>query len=226
MRNVGFLTIGQAPRHDLSAAIEAALPATSVVRHAGALDGLDPAEVTDRFAAVPGRPTLITRLACGGVVTLDEAAMEDALQERLDALEEDGVDAVVLLCTGAFPSLRPRRALLVEPDALLTAYVQGVLRGLPLGVMVPLPEQVPAARDKWRGVSPAPEFATASPYAEDDAGLLEAARKLVGRGARALVLDCMGYADRHRRVLREGGVAVPVLTSSGITGALTGPLLA
>ncbi|MFD8572735.1 AroM family protein [Streptomyces sp. NPDC059639] len=226
MRNVGFLTIGQAPRHDLSAAIEAALPVTARVRHAGVLDGLDRARITGRFAAVAGRPALITRLTCGDTVTLDETAVGGALQERIDALEDDGVDTVVLLCTGAFPALRTRRALLVEPDALLTTYVGGVLCGRPVGVIVPLPEQVAAAREKWQGVTPPPLFATASPYAEDEAGLRAAGRDLVGRGARALVLDCMGYTDRHRRALRTDGVAVPVLTSSGITAALTGPLLA
>lgn len=71
-----------------------------------------------------------------------------------------------------------------------------------------------------------PEFATASPYAADETELLDAAWELVGRGAGALVLDCMGYADRHREALRAGCVRVPVLTSSGITGAMTGPLLA
>ncbi|WP_425825621.1 AroM family protein [Streptomyces fractus] len=225
MRNVGFLTIGQAPRPDLSAGIEAALPATALVRHAGVLDGPDPALAARRLAAGPGRPTLITRLATGDTVTLDEAAVGEALQDRVDALEEQGVDTVVLLCTGEFPALRARRALLVEPDALLTTYVRGVLRGVPVGVIVPLPEQVAAAREKWRGVSPAPEFATASPYAADESELLAAAHELVTGGAGALVLDCMGYAERHREALRAGGVRVPVLTSSGVTGAMTGPLL-
>ncbi|MFF3490319.1 AroM family protein [Streptomyces sp. NPDC002795] len=226
MRNIGFLTIGQAPRPDLSAGIEAALPATARVRHAGVLDGPDPAREAERLAAVPGRPTLITRLATGATVTLDEAAVGEALQARVDALEGEGVDAVVLLCTGEFPALRARRALLVEPDVLLTTYVRGVLSGVQVGVIVPLPEQVAAARDKWRDVTPTPEFATASPYAADETELLGAARELVGQGVEALVLDCMGYAEWHREALRAGGVRVPVLTSSGVTGAMTGPLLA
>lgn len=226
MRNVGFLTIGQAPRPDLSAGIEATFPGAVRVRHAGVLDGPDPARAAERLAATPGRPTLITRLVTGVTVTLDEDAVGEALQGRLDALEEDGVDAVVLLCTGEFPALRTRRALLVEPDALLTAYVRGVLGGVPVGVIVPLPEQVAAAREKWRGITPAPEFATASPYAADETELLCSARGLVRQGAGVLVLDCMGYSDRHRQALRAGGVRVPVLTSSGITGAMTGPLLA
>ncbi|MGD6747781.1 AroM family protein [Streptomyces sp. BH106] len=226
MRNVGFLTIGQSPRPDLSAGIEAALPATARVRHAGVLDGPDPARAAERLAATSGRPTLITRLGTGVTVTLDESAVGEALQDRVDALEEEGVDTVVLLCTGEFPALRARRALLVEPDALLAAYVRGVLGGVPVGVIVPLAEQVAAAREKWRGVTPVPEFATASPYAADEAELLDTARELVDRGVGALVLDCMGYADRHREALRAGGVRVPVLTSSGITGAMTGPLLA
>ncbi|WP_338699868.1 AroM family protein [Streptomyces sp. Q6] len=226
VRALAFVTIGQAPRPDLSEAVEAALPTTVRARHAGVLDGLDRAGALARFGAAPGAPgTLISRLQDGSTVTLDAAAVGAGLQERIDELERDGVDVIVVLCTGEFPGLRARRARLIEPDALVTAYVETLLAGNPTGVIVPLPEQVADAREKWRGLAPAPAFATASPYAEDDAGLLAAARALVDDGAQALVLDCMGYAERHRAALRRGGVTVPVLTSGAMVGAWTGPLL-
>ncbi|WP_432105294.1 AroM family protein [Streptomyces sp. bgisy091] len=235
-----FVTIGQAPRKDLSEAIEATLPPDVRVRHAGVLDGLERAEVQRRFG-VPagGSATLISRLADGEAVTLDAGAVADGLQRLIARLEagvgEEGVgpdgagasggaDVIVVLCTGEFPGLRARRVRLIEPDALVTAYVSTLLGGSAVGVVVPLPEQVAEAREKWRGLSPAPEFATASPYG-DESRLVEAARALVDGGAGAVVLDCMGYADRHRLALRRAGVTVPVLTSGAMVGAWTGPLL-
>ncbi|MFF7363605.1 AroM family protein [Streptomyces sp. NPDC008125] len=225
MSTLAFLTIGQAPRPDLSGAIEAHLPPTTRVRHAGALDGLTRAEVIARFAPVDGGATLLSRLADGGPVTLDAAAVGTGLQTRLDQVEQEGADAVVLLCTGAFPGLRTRRARLVEPDVLVTGYVSTVLRGSRVGMVVPLPEQVPEAREKWRAVTPAPLFATASPYADDVSALRSAAFAHLEAGASALMLDCMGYGDRHHRALRAAGVTVPVLTPGAVVGAALGPLL-
>lgn len=225
MHALTFLTIGQAPRPDLSEAIEAHLPMTTDVRHAGVLDGLSRTGAEARFGAVKGRATLLSRLADGSAVTLDAEAVGAGLQACVDRAEDGGADVVVLLCTGEFPGLRTRRARLVEPDALVTGYVASVLRGSQVGVIVPLPEQVTEAREKWRAVVPAPAFATASPYADDASALCAAARAHLEAGATALMLDCMGYGSRHRRALRAAGITVPVLTPGAVVGAALGPLL-
>ncbi|MFD3478245.1 AroM family protein [Streptomyces sp. NPDC058695] len=225
MHAVTFLTIGQAPRPDLSQAIEAYLPATACVRHAGVLDGLTRPEVEARFGAPRGRATLLSRLADGGSVTLDAEAVGAGLQTRVDQVEDEGADVVVLLCTGEFSGLRTRRARLVEPDALVTGYVATVLRGSQVGIVVPLPEQVTEAREKWRAIIPAPAFATASPYADDYLALSAAARTHLEAGASALMLDCMGFGSRHRKALRADGVTVPVLTPAAVVGAALGPML-
>lgn len=227
MSNLTFLTIGQAPRPDLSEAVEAHLPVTARVRHAGVLDGLSRSEVEARFGAVEGRATLLSRLADGRPVTLDAEAVAAGLQVRLDRVEAEGADVVVLLCTGEFPGLRAGRARLVEPDVLVTGYVGTVLRGSRVGFVVPLAEQVDEARQKWRGVVPEPVFSTASPYADDDGTALRAAaRAHLDAGADALMLDCMGYGTRHHESLRNAGVTVPVLTPGAVVGAALGPLLA
>ncbi|MEU2250650.1 AroM family protein [Streptomyces sp. NPDC019224] len=225
MHTVTFLTIGESPRPDLSVAIEAELPPTARIRHAGVLDGLGRAEAEARFGAVAGRATLLSRLADGGSVTLDAEAVGAGLVALVERVEDEGADVVVLLCTGEFPGLRTRRARLVEPDALLTGYVGTALRGSRIGIVVPLPEQVAEARTKWRALTPAPSFTTASPYADDTTALCAAARARLEEGADALVLDCMGYGTRHREALRAAGITVPVLTPGAVVGAMLGPLL-
>ncbi|MEU2682270.1 AroM family protein [Streptomyces sp. NPDC007107] len=79
------------------------------------LDGLSRREVELRFGAAEGRATLLSRLADGSSVTLDADAVGAGLQSRIDQVEDAGADVVVLLCTGAFPGLRPRRARLPAP---------------------------------------------------------------------------------------------------------------
>jgi protein AroM len=221
---LAFLTIGQAPRHDLSAVIEEQLPSDVQVTHAGVLDGLSAGEIEARFAASGDDPQLISKLQDGSTVILGADAIEGALRTRLGELEDAGVDIVVVLCTGEFPTLRTRRAWLVEPDAVVTAMVVGLLRRSPVGIVVPREDQVPAARQKWRALE-APAFAAASPYNVEVEPLVDAAHRLVDAGARTLVLDCMGYGEHHRDALREAGITVPVLVSGSLVASGLAPVL-
>ena len=218
---LAFLTIGQSPRHDISGAMERALPSHVEVRHAGALDGLDLAQVHAQFAPATGAATLISRMADGSTVTLCAQAMAARLQLCIDRLEDEGVDVVVLLCTGEFPLLQTRRAWLVEPDGVVCATVSSLLRDTQAGVLVPMAQQVNEASVKWRLLQRPPIFAAASPYADSTGSLVEAAHMLRDQGAQALVLDCMGYAPMHKQALRDAGLDLPVLVSSSVlAGAL------
>ena len=222
---LAFLTIGQAPRHDLSDPIEQGLPDHVEVRHAGVLDGLDLAAVDARFGPQAGGAQLISRMADGGVVTLGAAAIGEQLQHCIDRLEDEGVDVVVLLCTGEFPGLRTRRAWLVEPDAVVCGTVASLLRGVQAGVIVPMPGQEHEARAKWRMLDRTALFASGSPYADSARSLVAAATALQAQGAQALVLDCMGYSPRHKQALREPGCTLPVLVSGSVLGGALGAFL-
>ncbi|MBS0340760.1 MAG: AroM family protein [Proteobacteria bacterium] len=222
---LALLNIGQAPRHDLTEAIEQGLPAHVRAWHVGALDGLTRAEVQSQFAPAEGTPCLISRLADGGTVTLDAARIGQQLQRTIDRLEDDGVEVIVLLCTGEFPQLRTRGAWLVEPDAVVCRTVAGLLGGQRAGVILPLAQQEDEARAKWRMPGAQPIFAAASPYSPDAASLVAAARALQVQGADALVLDCMGYAPHHKKALRDAGVNLPVLVSGSVLAGALGAFL-
>lgn len=223
---LALLNIGQAPRHDLTEAIEQGLPAHVTARHVGALDGLTRAQVQAQLAPADGAPCLISRLADGDTVTLDAVLIGQHLQRTIDRLEDEGVDVVVLLCTGEFPKLRTRSAWLVEPDAVVCRTVAGLLGGgARPGVILPLAQQEEEARTKWRMPGAQPLFAAASPYSPDAASLVEAARSLQARGADALVLDCMGYAPHHKKALRDAGVSLPVLVSGSVLAGALGAFL-
>ncbi|MBS0451506.1 MAG: AroM family protein [Proteobacteria bacterium] len=222
---LALLNIGQAPRHDLTEAIEQGLPPHVQAWHVGALDGLTRAEVQSRFAPAGGAPCLISRLSDGATVTLDATLIGQQLQRIIDRLEEDGVEVIVLLCTGEFPQLRTRGAWLVEPDAVVCRTVTGLLGDNRAGVILPLPQQEEEARAKWCTSGAPPLFAAASPYAPDSGSLVEAARTLQAQGAHALVLDCMGYAPHHKKALRDAGLNLPVLVSGSVLAGALGAFL-
>ena len=66
-RRLGTITIGQAPRPDITPIIDAAIGAGVPRQHVGLLDGLGGEEIS-RFRSRPGQPELITRLLDGRAV--------------------------------------------------------------------------------------------------------------------------------------------------------------
>lgn len=120
-KKIGALVIGQSPRLDLTAPLEAAFPECEIIC-GGALDGI-PARaipnVAEDFAgcAYP----LITRLRDGTVVRVEEHELEPLLQEALERLEMKGVDATILLCAGSFASVAGSKPLIKPYTAAIAA---------------------------------------------------------------------------------------------------------
>ena len=107
---LGTLTIGQAPRPDVVPSIDRHVPASVRQVHRGVLDGLSHAEIAARYRPESGEPALVTRLHDGTVVELSRARMQDGVQHALAALEAEGCDVILLLCTGTFDGLGCDRA--------------------------------------------------------------------------------------------------------------------
>ncbi|HTT80113.1 MAG TPA: AroM family protein [Stellaceae bacterium] len=223
-RILGTLTIGQAPRPDVVPIIDAHVPPAVRRLHRGVLDGLGRADIDRRFGAAPGEAALVTRLLDGSVVTLSRRRMEDGVQQALAALEDVGCDAILLLCTGTFDSLDCRRAWLIEPDHVIPPLVAGLLVRRRLGVVVPIAGQIASESGKWRILARPPLFAVASPYSDTPEALVAAGADLKARGAEAIVLDCIGFTERHRAALAPLGL--PVMLSNAVVARALGELLA
>ena len=222
-RVLGTLTIGQAPRPDVVPIVERHVPAGTRLIHRGALDGLTRAEMAARYEADPDEPALITRLHDSSSVNLSRRRMQAAVQEKLALLEDDGCDVILLLCTGTFTGLECRRAWLVEPDHIIPATVAGLIERRQIGILVPIPGQIVSEAEKWRPLHRAPLFAAASPYDTGTEAVLAAGRALQRKGAEAILLDCIGFTERHRAALSPLGL--PVMLSNAIVAKAVGELL-
>ena len=213
-RKLGTLTIGQAPRSDITPILDAVLPADLPRRHAGVLDGLTPEEVRSSFGPRPGGAVLITKLLDGSSVVIDKERTEAAARDRLATLEAEGCTTILMLCTGHFASLACETARLLEPDRILPPAVAGLAGEEQVGIVVPLIEQAETEAGKWRPLAKPPIFAAASPYGGDGPSVAEAAADLAARGAGILVLDCMGFLELHRREAIEGSGLPAVLSNA------------
>jgi protein AroM len=209
-KRLGVLTIGEAPRADDTVAeLRHVLGPDYTIVERGALDGLNRAEVAE-LAPRPGEYLLITLRADGTSVTLGKPRILPLLQQQIDAYAGDGVDAILLLCTGTFPEFKSER-LIVQPQPVLYHLMLGLAgAGRTIGVLAPLAAQIAQARAKWREYGVDPVVAAASPYVARDE-VTGAVRDVVERGAELIFMDCMGYSLPMKARARAAAGGRPVV---------------
>lgn len=217
------LTIGQAPRTDIMPLLDEHLPRDRVT-HAGLLDGLTREQIEQRFAPQPGEDVLVSRLLDGTQVRLASPRVEKALQEKIDWLESEGCETILLLCTGEFHHLQAKEALLLEPDRIIPPLINGIVGTHRVGVVVPVVEQIEHQAGKWGKLATPPCYATASPYLADEQTLVEAAQSLKEQGAQVVLLDCIGYQRGHADIIQQH-INVPVLLSNSLVVKLAAEFL-
>ncbi len=217
---LGVITIGQAPRNDVMPQMLPFLPKSLDIRQVGALDGLTDEEVNG-LAPHPTDYVLHTRLRNGSPVTIGREAVRPLVQTRIEELDMDGVNPILLLCTGEFPELHSR-GMLIEPDRLLVNIVRG-LGARRIAVFVPLASQVGALTDRWGSPGVVTSFVSASPYTELGE-VTDAARKLQAQALDVVIMDCMGYTRQHKQAVGEI-TGRPVVLASSMIARVVGELV-
>jgi protein AroM len=218
---LGTVTVGQAPRADIMPTLDLHVPPGVERVHVGVLDRLSDADIASQYAPRPREQKMVTRLLDGRTVEVDARAVEAGVQRKLIELEDAGCTVVVVLCTAVFRGLRSRRVWLIEPDRILPALVGGLVGPRRVGILSPIEMPLDAARRKWAALQIPPSVAVASPYAAGDDGIVAAARELQRAGADALLMDGIGYVDRHRAAAARA-TGLTVLLSSDLVARVTG----
>jgi len=198
MSTIGLVTIGQAPRTDITPDVAERFPDRVDFVEAGALDEFESAqEIREEVGPRDGEPIFVTRLRDGSSVTVDRAAVIDLVQARIDELSQD-VSTICVLCTGSFPTFESEVPIL-EPSDLLHAWASGIVEDSTIGVLMPKTEQVEQTFEKWDGFEVV--AAAGSPYT--DADEVTPAAKEIGRDTDLIIMDCMGYTSEMKRRVRE-----------------------
>ncbi len=225
---VGMITIGQAPRVDVVPEMAELMgPGIQIVER-GALDGLTRAEI-DTLAPGPGDGTLVTRLADGSSVFVAKRHVTSRVQERIEEVERLDVAFTVLLCTGAFPTLRATRPL-VKPDKVLRGVLQGIVIHGRLGILTPSARYVTQTEARWCDYGFDPVVVPLSPYREHDARTngeptaVEGAVAAFRAGGAGLVLmDCIGFRRATRECIRAA-LGVPVILANQLVARVVAEL--
>lgn len=208
---LGLVTIGQAPRTDVTPHIKSHLPTDVDIREVGALDRFNSTtEIKDVAGPEPGQPVYVTRLANGDSITIDRAAAHELTQERIRDIEDD-VGTIGLLCTGSFPNLGSSVPVL-KPSELLAGWTNSIVAAdATVGVLMPKSEQVNQTHAKWDEYTL--ETASGSPY--DGLDAVTAGASELGTTPDLVVLDCIGYNEAMKSAVRSTTEA-PVLLARSV----------
>jgi protein AroM len=202
----GFMTIGRAPRADITGDVQARLPGNLSILEFGALDRI-PDEDLANLAPLGGDDALIASLGNGREAVVSKTKVAVLLQKEIERLEHE-VDAFVILCTGPFPTFDSTRKV-AQVGTLLFDAVRA--RGVAdrLGVMMPIAEQEQLNRRLWSECAREIITAVASPYRGLE-GVTQAAGQLKEAGADLIVMSCMGYSEAMRRSVTDAA-SVPTV---------------
>ncbi len=195
-RRVGFVTIGQSPRTDVTSDIMGVLGSDIEVVECGALDELTEEQI--KSLAPVNEDFFVTRLRNGREVRVSVKKIVTLVQGCVKKIEPL-VDIVAIICTGEFPPIESSK-----PLVKLSTLIESVTRALSvkrLGVIIPDPRQSKMVYEKWKSVAQDVKIASASPYTGSEEELVEAARQMLDRDL--VVLDCIGYTTRAKKVVAE-----------------------
>lgn len=223
MMKVGTLTIGQSPRVDIIPEIREVLGSGVEIVEKGALDGLDLDDVKE-FYPEPTDYILITRMRDGSEVKVAERHIIERMRRCISDFEQEAaVDLVILLCTGEFPDIESQKIVL-RPDRVMLRTVQGIMDRGKMGVVVPLPDQVPQLRKRWETLNLQLFMEAVSPYAGTDEELKEVAGRIKALDVDLIVLDCLGFGKTTKAIFREV-TRKPVLLPRTVVGRIAREML-
>jgi protein AroM len=221
MPKIGMITIGQAPRSDIVPEMAEILGEQVEIFEAGALDPFSLTEV-EAFKPAAHDTVLVSRMRDGTEVLLAKEHILPFLQERITLLEGQGVETILLLCTGKFPAFQ-FHGLLLYPQPILLKTVEGILPQGKLGILSPTPAQILQSRQKWSRAGIELVIETASPYGKDHE-LANAAVRLRDQHLDLIVMDCMGYREAMRQEVKTV-TGKPVILSNALVARVVKELL-
>lgn len=198
---IGAITIGQAPRNDVTCDLMPIFGDKVELLQRGALDGLTLDEIR-QFAPAEGDYVLVSRLLDGTSVTFAEKYILPRIQQGIDELESNGVELIVFFCTGSFPESVRSSVPLIYPRDILHRIVPLLTKASDIIAITPSPLQVRQTEEKWSGYVKHCRTLAASPYGSWT-DLQAAAQKAKELSGDLIVLDCIGFDQKMKNMFAQ-----------------------
>ena len=199
---IGAITVGQAPRVDVTCDIMDYFGGSIDLIQKGGLDGLTREEI-EKFVPGEGDYVLVSRLTDGSSVTFAEKYIVPRLQKAICELEEAGVKLIMVFCTGQFPAELHSKVPMVFPDKVLTTVVPILAGNTNIVTVTPSELQLEQNNRKWSSVVKSVRSVSGNPYGGLE-GLVPVAEKIAAMdGVDLIVLDCIGFTKEMKRMFAE-----------------------
>lgn len=209
MKRIGAITIGQAPRTDILLDVEPILGPDIELIQAGALDGMTLEEVQTLRPDGTGN-TLVSRMCDGTAVALQEQKILPLMQQRINELEDRGVSAILIMCTGEFPETFVSGVPLIYPSKMICNIIASLNNVKSLGVITPDADQIPDIERKWSKIVPKVVPVLWNPYLEKTSE--QAVTQLREAGVDLAIMDCFGYG-KEMSAYASAAIGKPVILS-------------
>ena len=218
---IGVVTIGQSPRPDVIGEMERILGKGYEILEKGALDDFTLEDV-QKIKIEEGQGVLVTRMRDGTEIKITHDIVNPVIQKRITELEAEGVELILLVCTGRFPEFKSN-VLVVQPSNIIRGVTRAAIRKGRMASILPSMQQVGGSPREREEDGLVTYLDSASPY-----GPIEEVEKLGDRLAKQnvdlIVLNCMGFDQNHKRIIREK-TGKPVLQSSAMVARALKELL-
>ncbi|EOZ4197384.1 AroM family protein, partial [Escherichia coli] len=194
------------------------------ISHHSLLGKLSREEVMAEYAPEAGEDTILTLLNDNQLAHVSRRKVERDLQGVVEVLDNQGYDVILLMSTANISSMTARNTIFLEPSRILPPLVSSIVEDHQVGVIVPVEEMLPVQAQKWQILQKSPVFSLGNPIHDSEQKIIDAGKELLAKGADVIMLDCLGFHQRHRDLLQKQ-LDVPVLLSNVLIARLAAELL-
>lgn len=221
--SLAILTIGIVPLQEVLPLLTEYIDEKNISHHS-LLGNLSRERVMAEYAPQAGEETILTLLNDNQLTQVSRRKIERDLQSVVEVLDNQGYDVILLMSTAAIRGMTVRNTIFLEPLRILPPLVSSIVEGHQVGVIVPVEELLEAQAQKWQILQKPPLFSLGDPVHDSEQKIIEAGKELLANGADVIMLDCLGFNQRHRDLLQKQ-LDVPVLLSNVLIARLAAELL-
>ncbi|EBH8780354.1 AroM family protein [Salmonella enterica subsp. enterica serovar Bareilly str. CFSAN001104] len=221
--SLAILTIGVVPMSEVLPLLTEYIDEQHITHHS-LLGKMSREDVMADYAVEPGDDPLLTLLNDNQIAHVSRQKVERDLQSVVEVLDNQGYDVIILMSTAAIKSMAARNSILLEPLRIIPPLVASIVDGHQVGVIVPVAELLADQEKKWQVLQMPPVYSLANPVHGSEQQLIDAGQALLDQGADVIMLDCLGFHQRHRDILQQA-LDVPVLLSNVLIARLASELL-
>ncbi|EAC0101476.1 AroM family protein [Salmonella enterica] len=221
--SLAILTIGVVPMSEVLPLLTEYIDEQHITHHS-LLGKMSREDVMADYAVELGDDPLLTLLNDNQIAHVSRQKVERDLQSVVEVLDNQGYDVIILMSTAVIKSMAARNTILLEPLRIIPPLVASIVDGHQVGVIVPVAELLAAQEKKWQVLQKPPVYSLANPVHGSEQQLIDAGQALLDQGADVIMLDCLGFHQRHRDILQQA-LDVPVLLSNVLIARLASELL-